>query len=308
MTRLQRFRGNTHAHTTISDGDLPPEGVVQWYREHGYHFLFISDHNAVADVTGLSTPEFLVAPACEISLSAEGKPVHVNALNPASPPACDPGKTIAETLQREVDCCLQVGALPQINHPNWCWAFTHIEMADVTGCSLLEVMNASTDCNNFGAGGRQSTEQTWDHLLSMGKQIYAVAADDSHDYTGQFWGRCSPPGRGWVDVWAEELTLDAVLRALEEGRFYASTEIGLTYYEADKEHVYFEIEQVADYCYSTFFIGANGRVLSECWGTRPEYRIKGDEGYVRARVFSSNGGYAWTQPVFLEQPRSGGRT
>jgi len=104
-----------------------------------------------------------------------------------------------------------------------------------------------------------------------------------------------------VDVWAESLTLDAILLALNEGRFYASTEVALKHYEADEEHVAFEIEQVSDYCYSTFFIGSGGRVLAECWGTKPEYRIRGDEGYVRARVFSSNGGYAWTQPVFVER-------
>ncbi|MGQ9525251.1 MAG: CehA/McbA family metallohydrolase [Armatimonadota bacterium] len=300
MTQHHRFRGNTHTHTTVSDGDLPPEGVVRWYREHGYDFLFITDHNAVTDVSGLSTNGFLVLPGCEISLSSEGKPVHVNALNPSRLSLCEPGKTISETLQKEVDCCLEVGALPQINHPNWCWAFTDVEMADVTRWSLLEVFNASTDCNNFGAGGRQSTEETWDRLLAMGKRVYAVAADDSHDYTGQFWGRCSPPGRGWIDLWAESLSADAILRALKEGRFYSSTEIALKRYESDEEHVAFEIEQVADFCYTSLFIGAGGRILEECWGTRPEYRIKGDEGYVRARVFSSNGGYAWTQPVFLD--------
>ncbi|HUH11456.1 MAG TPA: hypothetical protein VMK65_00035, partial [Longimicrobiales bacterium] len=39
------FRGNTHAHTTESDGDSAPEVVVRWYRDHGYHFLVLSDHN-----------------------------------------------------------------------------------------------------------------------------------------------------------------------------------------------------------------------------------------------------------------------
>ena len=39
------FRGNTHTHTLWSDGDDFPEMVAEWYREQGYHFLGISDHN-----------------------------------------------------------------------------------------------------------------------------------------------------------------------------------------------------------------------------------------------------------------------
>lgn len=39
------WKGNTHTHTWWSDGDSPPENVAAWYREHGYDFLVLSDHN-----------------------------------------------------------------------------------------------------------------------------------------------------------------------------------------------------------------------------------------------------------------------
>jgi hypothetical protein len=32
------------------------------------------------------------------------------------------------------------------------------------------------------------------------------------------------------------------------------------------------------------------------------YQIKGDEGYVRAKVIDSNGKVAWTQPVMIGKP------
>ena len=41
----QWFKGNTHTHTLWSDGDAAPEVVVDWYKEHGYDFLALSDHN-----------------------------------------------------------------------------------------------------------------------------------------------------------------------------------------------------------------------------------------------------------------------
>ncbi len=39
------YRGNIHTHTTESDGDAEPEVVAAWYRDHGYDFLVLSDHN-----------------------------------------------------------------------------------------------------------------------------------------------------------------------------------------------------------------------------------------------------------------------
>jgi len=42
---LRWWKGNTHTHTLWSDGDGAPEWVVDWYREHDYDFLALSDHN-----------------------------------------------------------------------------------------------------------------------------------------------------------------------------------------------------------------------------------------------------------------------
>ena len=39
------FRGNLHTHTTNSDGDSPPDVVTAWYRDAGYDFLALTDHD-----------------------------------------------------------------------------------------------------------------------------------------------------------------------------------------------------------------------------------------------------------------------
>lgn len=39
------WRGNLHTHTLWSDGDDYPEVVAKWYKDNGYHFLALSDHN-----------------------------------------------------------------------------------------------------------------------------------------------------------------------------------------------------------------------------------------------------------------------
>lgn len=41
------YRGNTHTHTLWSDGDAAPEWAVAWYKENGYDFLSLTDHNVV---------------------------------------------------------------------------------------------------------------------------------------------------------------------------------------------------------------------------------------------------------------------
>lgn len=47
-TRPRWWKGNLHTHTFWSDGDDFPEMVVQWYKDHGYHFLALSDHNVLS--------------------------------------------------------------------------------------------------------------------------------------------------------------------------------------------------------------------------------------------------------------------
>jgi hypothetical protein len=43
------FKGNLHTHTFWSDGDEFPESVVQWYKDNGYDFLALTDHNIILE-------------------------------------------------------------------------------------------------------------------------------------------------------------------------------------------------------------------------------------------------------------------
>ncbi len=52
--KLRWYKGNTHTHTVNSDGDSTPDEVVRWYREHGYQFLVLTDHNFLTSVEGLN--------------------------------------------------------------------------------------------------------------------------------------------------------------------------------------------------------------------------------------------------------------
>ena len=43
------WKGNLHTHSLWSDGDDYPEMIAAWYKDHGYHFLALSDHNVLSD-------------------------------------------------------------------------------------------------------------------------------------------------------------------------------------------------------------------------------------------------------------------
>ncbi len=43
------YKGNTHTHSLWSDGNDFPEMIIDWYKQNGYDFLALSDHNILAE-------------------------------------------------------------------------------------------------------------------------------------------------------------------------------------------------------------------------------------------------------------------
>jgi len=298
------FKGNTHCHTTNSDGDETPENVVKWYKNHGYHFLVITDHDLLTDIQPLDLNKkdgFLLIAGEEISDSFNGVPIHLNALHIKETIVPQRGNSKVETLQNNIDAIVRGGGIATINHPNWRWAFTDVEMSQLKNVFLFELYNLSYNCNNFGAGGYPGMEEVWDRMLSKGVVMYGLAADDAHDYRSEFSAKRSNPGTGWIMVRAHEFTPDAILNALEKGEFYATVGLVLQNITVTEKSYTVEIQQEDDMKYSTRFIGKNGKILKEVFGSPAVYTFVGDELYVRAKVLSTSGEFACTQPVFLNK-------
>jgi hypothetical protein len=324
------FRGNTHAHTLNSDGDSPPDAVVRWYRQNGYHFTFITDHEFVTDVAPLNAlfgaaGRFLVIAGQEVTQRVrdashpEGaRQAHVNALGTTRVVMPMGDRNIADvpiaaTFARNLAEIRRAGGVPQVNHPNWRWSVRLEDLLGLPDSTLLEIANAHTGVNNLGGADSTghwmpSTEALWDSLLTRGKMIFGIADDDSHSFRPE--GAENPdltrPGRAWIWVRADTLTPEAILGALSRGQFYGSTGVTLREYQADTRTVRLEIAPAGDRRYLTEFIGKGGRVLATAAGNSVRYQITGNEGYVRARVTDSYGRRAWTQPVRIDsgRPRS----
>ena len=100
-------------------------------------------------------------------------------------------------------------------------------------------------------------------------------------------------------VRAARLDTSLLLDALERGDFYASTGVELADYEATATAIRIAVRPTAFSKYRIQFIGKGGRLLSEQTTPSAVYTIKGNEGYVRARVVESNGQMAWAQPIMV---------
>lgn len=302
------YKGNTHTHTSTSDGDSTPEAVVKWYRDNKYNFLFLTDHEVITPVEPLNqqfgkTGEFLVISGQEVTDRLNKKPYHVNALGVDQVTMPKNGKTVVENLQQNIDAIRALGGVPQINHPNFGWALTADDIRQVKNVMLMEIYNGHPLVNNLGGGGSPGAEEIWDALLSGGKLIYGIADDDSHFFKRLGDPSAPTPGQAWVVVRAEALTPKAILAALEAGDFYASTGVELSDYKADAKSVTVHIREQTWSKYTIHFIGWGGRVLKTSITNPAVYSIRGDEGYVRARIQESNGALAWTQPVMVRKKK-----
>lgn len=306
------YKGNTHTHTLNSDGDSTPDDVVRWYREHGYNFLVLTDHNYLTSVDGLQAlhgadEKFLVVRGEEVTDSYNGKPIHVNGLNPSRFVPPQGGKSVVDVIQRNVDAVRAALGIPHVNHPNFIWAITGEELREVRNYRLFEIYNGHPTVNNLGGGGVPGLEQMWDYLLYHGREVFGVAVDDAHVFKRPWDPRAARPGRGWIYVRAERLSAEALLAAMERGDFYASTGVELEEYQADARSIRIKIREERTSKYRIEFIGrgsepwSGGRVLKEVTSSPAVYEIRGDEGYVRAKIYESNGKVAWTQPVMIGQ-------
>ena len=296
------YKGNTHTHTINSDGDTPPDEVARWYRTHGYQFVVLSDHNFMTSVDGINAvmgadERFLVIPGEEVTDRFETKSIHINGLMVDKLVTPQGGASVLQTVQRNVDAIRAANGVPHINHPNFGWSISADELAQVRHNRLFEIFNGHPMVNNVGGGGVAGLEQVWDTLLTRGIQLYGIAVDDAHHFQRPWDADASRPGQGWIHVRAERLNGRAILDAMERGDFYASTGVELTDYQVSPASIRITIRERAFEKYRVQFIGRGGRLLKEVTSSPATYDILGDEGYVRAKVYDSNGRVAWTQPV-----------
>jgi len=297
------LKGNLHTHTSRSDGDASPDLVAKIYRELGYDFVVLTDHNVRTGPEHLENPTdgILIIAGTELSASSLKGPVHLCALGVSSDPP--PAEAFnadhpAESLQKMIDWAISDRALPMVCHPNFHYAISAEDILLLENCNLLELYNGHASCNYYAAGGMPGSEDVWQAVLAADGRFYGTATDDTHTYQRPYPTSTAPPARGWVVVEAQQRSPEAVLEALKAGRFYASTEIEIEHYSASSEKAEIRIAGSEMLRYSIELMGPRGTVLAEVHGTQAEFDLTGVPKPCRIRVRSTRGGFAWTQPVW----------
>jgi hypothetical protein len=295
------LKGNTHTHTTNSDGDTPPADVARWYKAHGYRWLVLSDHNVFTDPATLAQlvdSTFALIPGEEVTTSFKKAAVHVNALDITRVIAAPKDSTLLGTVQKTVDAIRAERAVPHVNHPNFLWSIDTTTLLKLERDRLLEIFNGHPTVHNAGGGDWPGMEEAWDVLLTRGKRMYGIAVDDAHHFQGEFAVNRANPGRGWVVVHAPSVSPRAVAAALDAGQFYASTGPVLDDIRVESRTLSLRIVPQGDFKYTTTFIGTGGRVLKTDRTLTPSYTLSGTETYVRVKVVDSGNRPAWVQPQF----------
>ncbi len=270
---------------------------------------------------------FLFIQGEEITDSFEGAPVHINGINLAEVIPPQHGESVRDTMQRNLDAVVKQAerlnrpVLAHVNHPNFHWALTPMDIASIRNENFFEVYNGHPSCLNHGDSNHPSTDVMWDIALTYRLTetdlplLYGLATDDAHAY--HHMGVTSAnPGRGWVMVRAGELTADSIVTAMKRGDFYASSGVVVEDYRHDDKKYEVKIQPEEDAVYITRFIGTRagpngvlvvGETLHETVDNPAVYEFKGDELYVRVKVTSSQvhpnpyvpGDHhcAWLQPI-----------
>lgn len=297
------WRGNLHTHSTLSDGAMGPEKVVEAYKAAGYDFMMLSDHFLgrydwpIADTRNMRSNRFttilgaeLHAPNTQVGelwhIVAAGLPLD---FEPAGEGETGPG------LARRAAAA---GAFIGIAHPSWS-QLTIEDGRAIKVAHAVEVYNH--DCAMICDRG-----DGWyliDQLLSEGRRLTAFATDDAHFH----WGDYDAFG-GWVEVKADSLEPEALVEALKAGRYYATQ--GPRIHELAMSGN--ELRIACSPVNAVTVMGGTSRTASRIGRAITKATLDLTEldvswlpqqsrsPWLRVSVIDQNGKRAWTNPIWLD--------
>jgi len=279
------YKGNTHLHSTASDGGKTFKELAQMYAGAGYDFLFRADHWVSSDVASENGhAPLLWLDGIEIDgTDDEGAFYHVVCLGTFA--GLKRGNDWASTLE---DVRTQ-GGITILAHPHWTgntfddalrYAFDGVEVYNHV-CRWL---------NGKGNGGVH-----WSAMLDRFPNTLAFSCDDAHIVV-------SHPGwdGGWIMVNAPACSRDAIMAAIRGGNFYSTC--GPEFH--DIAHEGDRITVKTSPCQFARLVGPaslgtrvgsfDGRLLSEASFTIPQ-----EWPYAYLEIEDTQRRRAWTNPLFV---------
>jgi hypothetical protein len=274
------FKGNTHTHTTNSDGRLTPKEAIELYKSKGYDFLCITDHYKQSET--VENNDFLQLSGVEMDCMKEHSAYHIVGIGMQKPFDIDRNKPILP--QMLIDSINTAGGRAILAHPAWS-LMTSVEVLKLKNLTGAEVFN-SVSRPPF-TGDRADSSVFLDVVAAYGLPLPLFSADDSHYYKGD---ECY----AFIYVNAEELTRKSILEGIDNGRFYASQ--GPQFHQIEYKDGVINVN--CSPCKRAIFYsnivwtpnrvqeGENSEVFS--------YKVNKNDFFVRIELNDNNGKKAWS--------------
>lgn len=281
------YKGNTHCHTTLSDGRRKPTEAATWYREHNYDFLVFTDHYQTAAAFESTTDGILLIPGIELdAVDPQIGDYHLVGLGVRS--YTEPRQPDLP-LQQAIDRLHALNGLAVLAHPYW-MGLRSTDLQDIQGLTAIEVFNVTCELIN----GKGTSDALWDELLAKGRQLCGVAADDTH------WAERDDPGGGWLVVKATACTEESILQAIARGHFWSTTgpELRKVWVEGTTVHVECSPVKIIN-LKAQGRHGATERSQPNNLITHASFELLGLETYLRIEIIDEMGGRAWSNPFYL---------
>lgn len=281
---LPFFKGNLHMHTTVSDGALTPEEATALYRQNGYDFIALTDHRVVSAPAHFEEG-MLLLPGIELDYTLSSQVVHLvgvgmtDALLASGYPA---------TPQAAINGIRAHGGRAVLCHPAWSLN-TLFVLSELKGLSGAEVYNTTSTLPHNGQ--RADSSNLLDIAATNGCVFPFMAADDAHYYGGV--DDC----QSYVMVQAPALTQEALLSAIDSGRFYATQGPRFESLSLENGRLHVSCSPCSAVVYYSNLVWANDRVDMGEGLTESEYRVKRSERFVRVQLIDAQGRSAWSSPI-----------
>lgn len=322
-TSPEKNKGKLHAYEELKKRF--PDWIEERKNKEGQIEVRLRKFQEVVEKLG-EPGKFLLIQSEEVTDRYKNMPVHMNATNLHSLLTPLGGKSVYEVMQNNTNALLAQrertgqSMMIHLNHPNFHYGVTAEELMKVIGENFFEVYNGHPGVANKGDESHPSTDQIWDIILTKRlaeldlPMMYGLSTDDGHNYH-KIPSRASEPGRGWVVVLSKKLEPEALVDAMEAGRFYASSGVKLKSVTYSDSGIEIEIDPEEGVEYTTDFIGTLkgypkqgipvldkrghevhatkryskkiGANLKTVKGPTAKYDFNGKEIYVRAVVRSS---------------------
>ena len=325
------YKGNMHCHSTLSDGHFTPEELKKLYKERGYSFLAITDHEHINNNSYLDDEDFITLTSAEFAIKEfpdqstlknfDMKVCHLNfyakeqgndytfcyseVADHFSKPErkalinrpCGEYERVYghEGISRLIREANEHGFFVCYNHPRWSLE-NYADYSGYEGLWGVEIYNHSCCVD----GLYDYDINVFDDMLRDGKRVFASCGDDNHN--GKIETRWLQSFGASVYVNAESLSYENIVNGLLSGNFYSSMgpEIYSLYVEDSK--VYIECSGAKRISYSTR--GRRAKAVNveqgECLCSAC-FDIRDTDGYFRIEVMDDKGQRANTQAYFVDE-------